>query len=107
LFVPTDPKVHLEDFQTFARTFSSLLVSVPSLPDDIQIILWHGGPFYNQKTVHAMAYDARTEMNTEDFADMVGLTESIPVKPSFVQTSILAKERYLASSLADTTKVSE
>ena len=25
----------------------------------------------NQKTVYAMAYDARTEMNTEDFADMV------------------------------------
>lgn len=25
----------------------------------------------NQKTVYAMAYDARTEMNTEDFADLV------------------------------------
>jgi hypothetical protein len=25
----------------------------------------------NQKTIYAMAYDARTEMNTEDFADMV------------------------------------
>ena len=25
----------------------------------------------NQKTVYAMAYDARTEMNTEDFADIV------------------------------------
>ena len=25
----------------------------------------------NQKTVYAMAYDVRTEMNTEDFADMV------------------------------------
>jgi len=25
----------------------------------------------NQKTVYAIAYDARTEMNTEDFADMV------------------------------------
>ena len=28
-------------------------------------------PFYQQKTVYAMAYDARTEMNTEDFADIV------------------------------------
>ncbi len=28
-------------------------------------------PYYKQKTVYAMAYDARTEMNTEDFADMV------------------------------------
>lgn len=28
-------------------------------------------PFYKQKTVYAMAYDARTEMNTEDFADIV------------------------------------
>ena len=27
-------------------------------------------PFYKQKTVYAMAYDARTEMNTEDFADI-------------------------------------
>lgn len=25
----------------------------------------------NQKTVYAVAYDARTEMNTEDFTDMV------------------------------------
>ena len=28
-------------------------------------------PYYKQKTVYAMAYDARTEMNTEDFVDMV------------------------------------
>jgi len=28
-------------------------------------------PFYKQKTVYALAYDARTEMNTEDFADIV------------------------------------
>lgn len=28
-------------------------------------------PFYKQKTVYATAYDARTEMNTEDFADIV------------------------------------
>lgn len=28
-------------------------------------------PYYTQKTIYAMAYDARTEMNTEDFADMV------------------------------------
>ncbi len=27
-------------------------------------------PYYKQKTVYAMAYDARTEMNTEDFSDM-------------------------------------
>jgi len=28
-------------------------------------------PFYKQKTVYASAFDARTEMNTEDFADIV------------------------------------
>jgi len=28
-------------------------------------------PYYHEKTVYAKAYDARTEMNTEDFADMV------------------------------------
>lgn len=28
-------------------------------------------PYYSQKTFYAMAYDARTEMNTEDFADLV------------------------------------
>jgi len=28
-------------------------------------------PYYIEKTVYAKAYDARTEMNTEDFADMV------------------------------------
>ena len=28
-------------------------------------------PYYKQKTVYAIAYDARTEMNTENFADMV------------------------------------
>ena len=28
-------------------------------------------PFYNEKTVYAKAYDVRTEMNTEDFADLV------------------------------------
>ena len=28
-------------------------------------------PYYKQKTVYATTYDARTEMNTEDFADMV------------------------------------
>lgn len=27
-------------------------------------------PYYKQKTVYATAYDARTEMNTEDFADL-------------------------------------
>ena len=28
-------------------------------------------PYYQEKTVYAKTYDARTEMNTEDFADMV------------------------------------
>ena len=28
-------------------------------------------PFYKEKTVYAKAYDVRTEMNTEDFADLV------------------------------------
>ena len=28
-------------------------------------------PYYGEKTIYAMGYDARTEMNTEDFADMV------------------------------------
>ena len=28
-------------------------------------------PFYKQKTVYASAFDARTEMNTEDFVDIV------------------------------------
>ncbi len=28
-------------------------------------------PYYHEKTVYAKAYDARTEMNTEDFADLV------------------------------------
>ncbi len=28
-------------------------------------------PFYKEKTVYAKAFDARTEMNTEDFADLV------------------------------------
>jgi len=28
-------------------------------------------PFYKQKTVYASAFDARTEMNTENFADIV------------------------------------
>ena len=28
-------------------------------------------PYYQQKTVYASAFDARTEMNTENFADMV------------------------------------
>ncbi|MCH9657593.1 spondin domain-containing protein [archaeon] len=28
-------------------------------------------PYYNEKTVYAKAYDVRTEMNTEDFADLV------------------------------------
>lgn len=28
-------------------------------------------PYFSQKTVYAAAYDTRTEMNTEDFADMV------------------------------------
>ena len=28
-------------------------------------------PYYNEKTVYAKGYDARTEVNTEDFADMV------------------------------------
>jgi hypothetical protein len=28
-------------------------------------------PYYTEKTIYAMAYDARTEMNTEDFVDMV------------------------------------
>ena len=28
-------------------------------------------PFYNEKTIYAKAYDVRTEMNTEDFADLV------------------------------------
>lgn len=28
-------------------------------------------PYYQEKTMYAKAYDARTEMNTEDFADMV------------------------------------
>ncbi len=28
-------------------------------------------PYYHEKTVYAKAYDARTETNTEDFADMV------------------------------------
>ncbi len=28
-------------------------------------------PFYKEKTIYAKAFDARTEMNTEDFTDMV------------------------------------
>ena len=28
-------------------------------------------PFYKEKTIYAKAYDVRTEMNTEDFADLV------------------------------------
>ena len=28
-------------------------------------------PYFTEKTVYAMAYDVRTEMNTEDFVDMV------------------------------------
>ncbi len=28
-------------------------------------------PYYHEKTVYALAYDARTEMNTENFADLV------------------------------------
>ena len=28
-------------------------------------------PYFSEKTVYAMAYDVRTEMNTEDFADLV------------------------------------
>lgn len=28
-------------------------------------------PYYHEKTAYAKAYDARTEMNTEDFADLV------------------------------------
>ena len=42
-------------------------------------------PYYNEKTIYAKAYDIRTEMNTEDFTDLV--------PPCAAESGVISKDK--------------